>query len=336
MVSMKDIANACDCSIATVSKALNGHTDIGKETADRIRRKADELGYLPNAAARALKTNRSYNLGVLLEDEAHSGLTHEYFSHVLQGFKQAAEDEGFDITLLRTNNRKMTYREYCKYRNLDGVLVACVDFEAEEVKDLIEDVSIPTISIDYVFNGCSSVESNNVRGMQELTEYAIKQGHKKIAYIHGEGVKKVTKERIASFYSALEKHGIKIPDAYVQASSYLNSERAELLTQKLLSLPNPPTCILYPDDYSAFGGVNAVRAMNLSVPEDVSVAGYDGTDLAMMLSPKLTTIAQDAEGMGSKAASELITSIEHPKSAYIKHIVIDGRLIKGGTIRRLV
>ena len=125
MVSLKTIAQRCGVSTATVSKALNGHKDISKETKDRVKKVADELGYFPNAAARALKTNRSYNIGVLFEEEAGSGLTHEYFSGVLNGLKVQAEKQGYDITFINTcyENRKMSYYEHCRYRNFEGVAI---------------------------------------------------------------------------------------------------------------------------------------------------------------------------------------------------------------------
>ena len=100
MASMKDIAAACGVSVATVSKALNDHSDIGEETKVRIRDVARSMGYSPNAMARALKTNRTYNIGVLFMDEAQSGLTHDYFSHVLDNFKRTVEEKGYDITFL--------------------------------------------------------------------------------------------------------------------------------------------------------------------------------------------------------------------------------------------
>ena len=90
MVSLKQIAEQCGVSVASVSKALNNHKDIGESTKERIRQTAAELGYYPNAAARTLKTNRSYNIGVLFADAANSGLTHDYFSAVLESFKTAA------------------------------------------------------------------------------------------------------------------------------------------------------------------------------------------------------------------------------------------------------
>ncbi|MBQ5674326.1 MAG: LacI family DNA-binding transcriptional regulator, partial [Lachnospiraceae bacterium] len=115
MVSMKDIAAACNVSVATVSKALNNHSDIGEETRQLVKRTAKEMGYHPNFSARALKTHRSYNLGVLFVDEARSGLTHDYFSHVLEGFKVTAERAGYDITFLnnsRLGKDRMSYLEH--------------------------------------------------------------------------------------------------------------------------------------------------------------------------------------------------------------------------------
>ena len=100
MVSMKDISETCGVSIATVSKALNGRTDISTSTKERVLEVAKKMGYVPNSSARALKTNRTYNIGVLFADEARSGLTHSYFSPVLDSFRQGVEEKGYDITFL--------------------------------------------------------------------------------------------------------------------------------------------------------------------------------------------------------------------------------------------
>ena len=102
MISMKELAQHCGVSVATVSKALNDQNDIGESTKNKIKKAAVKLGYYPNAAARSLKTNRSYNIGVLFVDEANSGLTHEYFAAVLEGFKVEAEKQGYDITFINS------------------------------------------------------------------------------------------------------------------------------------------------------------------------------------------------------------------------------------------
>ncbi|HKL99008.1 MAG TPA: LacI family DNA-binding transcriptional regulator, partial [Mobilitalea sp.] len=126
MVSIKDISFKCGVSVATVSKALNNHSDIAETTKQNIRKMAKEMGYFPNSSARALKTNRTYNLGVLFVDEAQSGLTHEYFANVLDSFKVEAEKNGYDITFINKNMRQksMSYYEHSKYRGVDGVVIA--------------------------------------------------------------------------------------------------------------------------------------------------------------------------------------------------------------------
>jgi len=331
MVSMKDIAKSCDVSIATVSKALNGHKDIGEETRKKVKEIAASMGYYPNAAARALKTHRSYNIGVLLNDEAHSGLTHEYFSAVLEGVRVEAESKGYDITFINTHSSKMTYYEHCKYRDLDGVIIACTDFEAPEVVELIES-SIPTVTIDYVFNNCTSVVSDNIKGMRELVEYVYHKGHRRIAYIHGQKEKAVTRDRLAAYYNMLEELDVEIRDEYIKPSLYLDWEKAQLATNELMALKEPPTCIIYPDDLSITGGINALRNRGLNIPEDISVAGYDGTNLSQLLNPRITTVKQDTDTIGRTAARELISEIEKPNSAFAKRVIVQGEIIPGESV----
>ena len=128
MVSMKDIAKKCGVSVATVSKALNGQKDIGESTRLRICAAAEEMGYMANSVARALKTNRSHNLGMLFVDERRSGLGHEYFSTILEGFKDEAESHGYDITFINSHvgDGSDAYVKHCRYRRLDGIVIACV------------------------------------------------------------------------------------------------------------------------------------------------------------------------------------------------------------------
>ncbi|MBR1724967.1 MAG: LacI family DNA-binding transcriptional regulator, partial [Ruminococcus sp.] len=103
MVSLKDISARCNLSVATVSKALNDHKDVSAATKERKIKTAKEMGYFPNSQARALKTNRTFNLGVMFTDEAGRGLTHEFFAKVLNSFKTEAEQLGYDITFINKN-----------------------------------------------------------------------------------------------------------------------------------------------------------------------------------------------------------------------------------------
>lgn len=333
MVSMKDIAAACNVSVATVSKALNNHSDIGEETRQLVKKTAKQMGYHPNFSARALKTHRSYNLGVLFVDEARSGLTHDYFSHVLEGFKVTAERAGYDITFLnnsRLGKDRMSYLEHSIYRGMDGVVIACVDFNDAEVIELLQS-QLPVVTIDYLFNNRIAITSDNVNGMKELLQYIFAKGHKKIAYIHGAD-SSVTQARVASFFQCMESHNIEIVEEYIREAEYRDSYTAGVITNELLDLPEPPTCILYPDDYSAIGGMNAIKNRGLRIPEDVSIAGYDGIPIAAQLNPQLTTIHQDTEKIGRLAAEKLIDLIEKPRSTIIGQQIVEGTLIEGKTI----
>lgn len=333
MISMKDIADRCSVSVATVSKALNDHDDIGEETKKNIKEMAERLGYHPNSSARALKTKRTDNIGVLFVDEGRSGLTHDYFAKVLDSFKRVSEVSGYDITFINATSQKMTYLEHSRYRGVDGVVIACVDFDDRDVLDLVGS-ELPVVTIDHVFDNRISVVSDNIGGMRDLIEYVHSKGHEKIAYIYGDDTA-VTRNRVASYYNTLKSLGIEANEGYTLASAYRNPRRAAECTQKLLQLKDRPTCILYPDDYSAIGGLNAIENAGLSVPDDISVAGYDGLYVSQIIHPKLTTYEQNSEEIGRIAAKSLIRLIRDEKSTLIEKILVPGRIIEGGSVGKI-
>lgn len=335
MVTIRMIAKQCGCSTATVSKALNGASDVSAETAERIRKTAQEMGYTPNSAARALKTSRSYNFGVLLEINTSLGLTHEFFARILNSFKTRAEELGYDISFIsdRLGGREITYTEHARYRNCDGVLIASVEYNDPAVLELVNS-GIPVVTVDYVFEHCGSVQSDNVRGMQDLVRYVHSLGHRRIAFIHGEETP-VTKIRVASFYRTCRELGLEIPDAWVLPGVYHDTTVAAALTRQLLELPNPPSCILYPDDIAYIGGMNEIERMGLSIPSDVSAAGYDGLNVSRILRPKLTTVFQDAECIGTAAAEELAKAVEEGKVYIPGRIVIPGKLLPGSSVSQI-
>ena len=333
MVSMKDIARACGVSVATVSKALNGQPDIGEETRTRVCEAAQKMGYMTNSAARALKTNRTYHIGVLFVDERQSGLAHEYFSTMLESFKAEAEAHGYAITFINHNvgGKPTSYLQHCRYRGVDGVVIACVDFTDPRVRELAES-DLPLVTVDHVFNNRLAVVSDNVQGMETLVRYAYGKGHRKIAFLHGEKTS-VTQNRLVGFFRACEELGLEIPEEYVRESAFHNPDRCAQDTLALMNLPERPTCILFPDDYSYVGGMNALRQMGIRVPEDVSVMGYDGIHLARVIG--LTTYWQDNREIGRIAAERLISLIEHPKTTLVDRIMVSGRLLEGTTVKEL-
>lgn len=337
MVSIKDIASECGVSIATVSKALNNHKDVSKATKVFIQDTAKRMGYMPNYQARALKTNRTYNLGVLFADKAQSGLTHSYFAAVLNSFKNEAEASGYDITFISHNIGKssLTFYEHCVSRNVDGVMVVNVDdYKEKGIVELLES-TIPVVTLDHKTDSKPAVISDNYQGMQELVQHIYSKGHRKIAYIYGDPAS-VTSTRLDSFRETLESLNIKIREDYILQGKYHDPNSTERLTEKLVGLSDPPTCIILPDDFSAVGALNAFEKLGLSVPDDISVAGYDGITLSQVLCPRLTTFRQDTEKLGQLAAKRLISMIAGeniPDDGGI--ITVRGGLLEGSSVKDL-
>ncbi len=333
MVRIKDIATKCGVSIASVSKALSGNSDLNPLTAEHIREVAKEMGYVPNSSARLLKTNRSYNIGVLFVDDTSSGLGHEYFSSILNSIKEEAESNGYDITFIshRFKNNSLTFYEHAKYRNVDGVIIASVDFKDKEVVELVES-DIPTVTIDYEFNGKTSVVSDNVQGEADIVEYLVKMGHRKIAFIKGDDTS-VTQKRLTSFYRSCKDNGIEVKEEYIKDGRYHLPNISGVITRELLALDDKPTVIIYPDDYSLLGGITEIEKHGLKIPDDISIVGYDGIKLSRLLRPIITTYVQNSTEIGRKSAKKLIELIETPKTALPETIFVKGYLQEGKTVK---
>ena len=335
VVSMKDIALACGVSVATVSKALNGQQDIGEATRQRVLSAAKELGYTANAAARALKTNRTYNIGILFSDLSNQGFMHEYFASALTSFRLEAERCGYDITFISSSlgPDNTGYLQHARYRQVDGVAVICADFLDPRVQELILS-DLPVVTLDHAFNNRTAVLSDNMNGLEQLVRYVYSRGHRRIVYIRGNDTA-VTESRMTGFYRACEELGLAVPDSCITQCDYHEPNSCYEATKRILALPERPSCILFPDDYAYIGGLNAIQEAGLRIPEDISAVGYDGIHMAMMLSPKLTTWRQNTEELGRIAAEQLIERIEHPRTTPPRHIVVAGRLLEGETVRQL-
>lgn len=330
MVTIKMIARECGLSTAAVSRALNHLPGVSPENAERVRRIAKEMGYIPNTAARALKTNRSNIIGILYRNK----LAHEFFSVVLEGILDEAERCGYELTFL-SSNPGVSYADHARQRQCAGVIVVQgLLFDHDNVMTLVNS-NIPTVSVEYEYPDGTMIVNDNIGAMEEIVRYLHDDmGHSRIAYIHGE-ICQVTNERLTGFYRGCRDCGITVPQEYVRQGLFRNPDASAEQTRQLLALPKPPTCILYPDDTSCIGGMMEIEKKGLSIPGDMSCFGFDGVSLSRVIRPRLTTYFQDAEQMGVKAAQELISAIEDPRCAMPRTVLISGHIQAGDTVRNL-
>ena len=335
MVSLKDISIRCGVSIATVSKALNNHSDISEATKDRILKVAREMGYYPNSFARALKTNRTYNLGVLFVDEAQSGLTHEYFANVLDSFKVEAESHGYDITFINKHMglKKMSYYEHSKYRGVDGVVIACINFDDPDVLELING-DLPVVTIDHVFNNRTAIISDNIKGMRDLITYIYEMGHRKIAYIGGPHESPNSMYRYAGFEQALKDFGLVLDKELIVEGNYKISGGSEGVLE-LLKRGRDFTAVVCANDLMAIGAMEVLKGAGFRIPEDVSITGFDDIPMAKYVEPKLTTVAQPCYKMGEVATELLIKFIEG-KTVEDTVITLKPKLIIRNSVKKVI
>ena len=335
MVTLKDIARECKVSFSTVSKALKGSPEISFETTEFIQKKAREMGYHPNIAARSVRTNRTYDIGVIFEDKTGAGFQHQYFATIISGIQKVAFSRGYEMTFVSGDSTKnYDYYAHALARNYDGVCLLSCDYTSTGIKSLVNS-EIPTVSLDYFYDiEHSAVMSDYSAGINELLEYVISMGHKKIAMIHGEKTW-VTEQRVEAFKKVCADHGITVPDEYFAEGLYHDPVTSSAATEVFLSLPEPPTCIFYPDDYAALGGIRELSGRGLKPGQDISIVGYDGIKLTSMMIPPLTTYEQNGEEIGRTMAEALLAKIENPAEFTPKKEMVTGRLIKGGTVVKL-
>lgn len=277
-------------------------------------------------------------IGVIFSDDKLSGLTHEYLATIIDSLKRQAALAHYNVVLLNSN-REMAGREsflaQAKRTGCSGIVIANMHADDPEIEELIAS-KMPIAMIDQQVDGVINICSDNSQGIKELVKYIHSKGHRKIAYIRAEEGFAVADIRMQHFLESCEELGIEVPEEYICQGRFRDMRRAAFVTEELLRLPDPPTCIMYSDDFAAIGGINMLRARGLDVPADISMAGYDGLFIVSQFEPRMTTIYQDTVRMGEVAATELIKWISEGDN-YLKQDVIHipVKLIKGSTVDNL-
>ncbi len=277
--------------------------------------------------------SRNNNLGILYQEESVKGLTHPFFSLIMNAFKDEAEKHGYDVSFLYhpLEETEESLQAHCIRRGIDGLVLLCGNFAHPKIKELVKS-GLPCVSVDHIFKGIPAVLSDNETGVQRLVEYAISKGHERIAFVYGHNNSIVTRTRISQYKNTMAVHHLPVPEEYLRESMYHDIPLTRKLVLEMLRLPEPPTCILLPDDMTYLGAQEAARELGKRIPEDISFAGYDGIPLTQALAPRLTTIHQNSITMGKVAADRLIDLVEHPNTASRKPTIFPVELIEGQTV----
>jgi LacI family transcriptional regulator len=316
-VTIRQLARISGVSIGTVSRALNGYSDVNPATRERIMRLARELDYTPAAAARSLVTQRSHLVGVFLETgEGHPDpFSNPFFYEVLVGLKYAIGAAGYDLLLFASERPGNGYGEHsflkrARHHNVAGVVLMDVDPDDAEVRRLTRS-DLPCVGVDVELVGPQTeyVISDNAAGIGMAMRHLHDLGHRRIATITGLLDTRPGADRLRAYRSEMQALGLAYRDEYVAYGDFY-VESGHQAMAKLIALPEPPTAVVAASDLMALGAIRAVAEAGGSVPNDVSVIGFDDIQLAGHVHPSLTTLRQDKAGLGAEAGRALLALID--------------------------
>ncbi|MFO7611140.1 MAG: LacI family DNA-binding transcriptional regulator [Clostridia bacterium] len=309
MPTIYDIAKAAGVSPATVSKVFNGYKDISKKTKDKVMAVVADMEYVPNPTARSLKTNKSYLVGVMFSEDLGIGLEHQYFSVVLESFREVIGSYGYDTVFINNTlgKNKMGYLEHCKYRNVDGVFIITAQPDDIDVEKLLAS-KIKCVTTDIRYKDTPLIASDNEGGSVMAVKYLYSMGHRRIAHIAGPRDTRAGHERYVGYLEGLRKVGLQYDELYFAEASWYDFQETYNLTKNFMrkfSNKNRPTAIYVGADIMAIGAMQALESIGMKVPGDVSVVGFDDIEMAQHTSPALTTIYQNKELIGKTVADTL-------------------------------
>jgi LacI family transcriptional regulator len=315
MPTIYDIAKVVGTSAATVSKVLNNYKDVSPTTREKVMAVAKEMGYVPNLTARSLKTNRSYLVGVVFSEDMGIGLEHQFFSVVLENFRQHIGKYGYDTIFINNmlGTNKIGYLDHCKYRNVDGVFIITTHPGDVDVNKLVES-KIKCITTDLVLENTPTVISENHEGSKMAVHHFYENGHRRIGHIGAQRHSIAGLERHEGYVMGLKELGIEVDENYYIVSPEFNFQVTYETTMTYIdrfTRETMPTAIYVASDVMALGTIRALESKGYRVPEDVSIIGFDDISLAEYSRPALTTIRQKKDLIGITVADMLVKSIEN-------------------------
>jgi DNA-binding LacI/PurR family transcriptional regulator len=327
-VTIRDVAKRANVGVGTVSRVLNNSTAVRDETRQRVLQAIDELDYSPNPIAQQLSSGQTNAIAVTLPF-----LTYPSFVERLRGVQSALAQSSYQLVLYSAetpDHRDKHFDVLARQTRADGVLIISIPLSDKHAKKFI-DSETPTVLIDIFHPEMNRVYVDDFQGGYMATKHLIDLGHTKIAFISDKLETKLKyvsmKNRMKGYLKALEENGISFQPEYHLEDIHGRAE-ASKMAHTILALEDPPTAIFAGSDTQAIGVLDAARERGLSVPEELSVIGYDNIRDAEYLN--LSTIAQPLFESGFEGARLLLSILKNP-SDQIQEISMDLELIERGT-----
>ena len=322
-MTIRDVAARAHVSPATVSRVLNGRTDVAVELRDRVLAAVSDLGYRPNGAARSLRTRATTVLGVVISD-----ITNPFFTAMVRGVEDTAQEAGYSVVLANTDEdpaKERRYFEVAAAEQMAGVVLSPASTSHSRI-DVLTERGIPTVTIDRRLRGVQvdSVTVNNFRAAAEATAHLIEQGCRRIGVVAGPATTTTGARRLAGYRAALRDAGMPAdPDLVVNADFRIDGGRAA--TEGLLRR-NGIDGLFVSNNLMTIGALEALGSVGRSVPDDLAVVGFDDIAWATALRPPLTVVTQPTYEIGRRAAELLLARVRGDDSPP-QHLVLPATLV---------
>ncbi len=321
--TMKEVAERAGVSLATVSRVLNGSSAVSidkrRAVMDWIRR----LDYRPNTTAQTLARKRAYLIGVVLPE-----ISNPFFAEVLHQIEASAFVSGFNVVVGNFGDNAVRAGEYIHSflsRQVDGVILCPGDVAPEALFDKIP-TSTPSVAITQPIEGIDSVFVSMEKGGELAARHLVDLGHERIAFLG-----RATDPKYAGFSAELERNGITVPADYLLAESPWGEAvpaNAYAITKDFFrDRSRGVTALFAANDYAAFGALHALQDLDIPVPEEVAIIGFDNTYLSRQVRPTLTSIGQPTGDLGRIAIETLLHRLEGTDDNAVRWAVLEPRLI---------
>lgn len=332
-VTIKDVARIAKVSVATVSRVINGSKPVSDEARERVLKVIEETSFKPNIMARGLAKKRSNMIGVIITD-----IMNVYFSQMVAAIEKTANYYNYSTILCSSHvdeTKEIENFHLLTEKGVDGIIFTLHSKVQEKVLNFIERTDIPTVSLDKMCLGTVSIGVDNQKEMYQMTKYLISIGHTHIAYIGGRSDADTTGIlRSEGHRKALQESGIFLKQTMFVDGDF-KIESGYNACEKLLMFNEQITAIVCACDEMAFGAMNCLIDRGLSVPGDISVAGFDDIALCKYTRPKLTTVHQPITEIGELAAKTIISHSANGKKTAEKHVILKGGLVIRDSTRQL-
>ena len=297
MVTIKDIAKYCGCSISTVSYALNDSDLVSEKTKERIRQAAKELNYTPNAYASGLKRKKTYNIGVVI-----SGFDGPIHHNVLAGISNYLQEINSEYRLLVTIADEKMF--LIKQRIIDLAIIMDARANKEIIKELSKFVPIVTFDHFIIGDNIYNTTIDNMQGMYLHTKDLISKGCKKIAYMLGSKLSTHNKRRFDGYVKAFEEANMQIDESIIFDADAFTEQRGFDVIDEIISKNEHIAfdALVCSNDELAIGAIKALQNNGYNVPYDVKVTGFDNIEKGALFSPSLSTVHVDWRNYGEEMA----------------------------------